>query len=137
MLLLVLGLFAAVLYLGPVYPSTVQQLHLHLRLPQLSDGVSLGVAEAALLMEQGVKQPRQKGGSGSTLSFDVCSGFATLRVALVSGGDPTRCPPGGQVALEGRRPAIRTTMHSCLLLTPAPAPHCLRVAVQASSWLSS
>ena len=98
MLLLVLGLFAAVLYLGPIYPSTVQQLHLHLRLPQLSDGVSLGVAEAALLMEGGVKHSRRKGDSANTLSFEVCSGFATQRVALVSGMHthpaPRRCPLG-------------------------------------------
>jgi hypothetical protein len=101
-LLLVLGLFAAVLYLGPVYPSTVQQLHLHLRLPQLSDGVSLGVAEAALLMEHGIKRAGHKGGSGSTLSFDVCSGFATQRVALVSGGRTAGLPRSPRGALPRR-----------------------------------
>ena len=80
-LLLVLGLFAAVLYVGPIYPSTVQQLHLHLRLPQLAENME----QAALLAKQRDLYAGGGGGGVSTLAFEVCSGFATQRVALVSG----------------------------------------------------
>ncbi len=88
LLLLVLAFFAALLYMGPVYPSTVQQLHLHLRLPQVSQNVELKLGEAGLLAEDSVQRALAaavSGSSASTLSFEVCSGFAHQRVDIVTG----------------------------------------------------
>jgi hypothetical protein len=87
LLLLVLALFVALLYVGPVYPNTVQQLHLHVKLPQVSQSVELKLGGAGLLAQDTV-QPAAAGVNdiaGRTLSFEVCSGFAHQRADIVTG----------------------------------------------------
>ena len=86
LLLLVLGLVAAVVYVGPFHPTAV--LHLHLQLPHMAAASEVQSAAVATRRELHGVGGDSSHSSHSTLSFDVCSGFATQRVALVSGERP-------------------------------------------------
>ncbi|KAL4421857.1 hypothetical protein ABPG77_001339 [Micractinium sp. CCAP 211/92] len=90
LLLFALGLVALVMHLGPVYPAAMAQLHLRLpQLMQLGAGPdserSHTVASRVMLEASGSSIHLGVDGSTDTLSFDLCGGFASQRVALVSG----------------------------------------------------
>lgn len=90
LVLFALGLIALVMHLGPVYPAAMAQLHLRLpQLMQLGSGPdserSHTVASRVMLEASGSSIHLGVDGSTDTLSFDLCGGFASQRVALVSG----------------------------------------------------
>jgi hypothetical protein len=86
--LLLLAFCAALLYAGPIYPSSVQQLHLHLRLPQASQNLEVNLGGGGFMAEDSVQSAVAAAvsrASTNTLSFEVCSGFAHQRVDIVFG----------------------------------------------------
>ncbi len=86
--LLLLAVFAALLYVGPVYPATVQQLHLYLRLPQASQDLEVNFGAGRLLAADSVQSAVAAAvskASTNTLSFEVCGALAHQRVDIVSG----------------------------------------------------
>jgi hypothetical protein len=88
--LLGLALSSTLLYVGPMYPATVQQLHLHLRLPQSASGnVELRLDNGGLLAESSIHSTVVAGptslSTAHTLSVKMCEGFAHQRADILAG----------------------------------------------------
>ncbi len=124
LLLFALGLVALVMHLGPVYPAAMAQLHLRLpQLMQLGAGPdserSHTVASRVMLEASGSSIHLGVDGSTDTLSFDLCGGFASQRVALVSGERCSlpACLPAWPQS-DGRARALNCLQYLYLSRTP-------------------